>query len=414
MKHMDFIHLIQKVYCSLFNAVDGLQTQGNLIVEILTSLESVVTTIILPCAHTPGRSECNQRITNIPAVQEDLSDIVTTIAELSNTQAAKVITYRAEQHAALEFADFLTFFNDSWSFVIKCETICRRMIVGLRGTVVGQVSSSEIFFFLHSQEYVIKAKLFLQAFHQTRISQSAKLVEDELWNPTEITPGLQRIANIIIDSAVRNPPELIVKSDDTVFSPHATTFSSPALNGDSATTSTLQSAIHSSSNGNGATTRLSTPPTKPVSSKHLLIEERTYYAVAATTEVLTLLMDYLRVVVNLSMLTTDTMSRVIEFLKAFNSRTCQVVLGAGAMRSAGLKNITAKHLGTSTIKFLLLLPISDHPHFLLALASQSLSIISEFIPYIRETFRRHLSQKQAVMLIEFDKLKRVSGVHPEM
>ena len=29
------------------------------------------------------------------------------------------------------------------------------------------------------------------------------------------------------------------------------------------------------------------------------------------------------------------------------------------------------------------------------------------VPYIRETFRRHLSQKQAVMLIEFDKLKRV-------
>jgi hypothetical protein len=29
------------------------------------------------------------------------------------------------------------------------------------------------------------------------------------------------------------------------------------------------------------------------------------------------------------------------------------------------------------------------------------------IPYVRETFRRHLSQKQAVMLVEFDKLKRV-------
>lgn len=79
------------------------------------------------------------------------------------------------------------------------------------------------------------------------------------------------------------------------------------------------------------------------------------------------------------------MSRIIEFLKAFNSRTCQVVLGAGAMRSAGLKNITAKHL---------------------ALASQSLSIVIALIPYIRETFRRHLSPKQAVMLVEFDKLKR--------
>lgn len=29
------------------------------------------------------------------------------------------------------------------------------------------------------------------------------------------------------------------------------------------------------------------------------------------------------------------------------------------------------------------------------------------IPYVRETFRRHLNTKQAVMLVEFDKLKRV-------
>jgi len=98
-----------------------------------------------------------------------------------------------------------------------------------------------------------------------------------------------------------------------------------------------------------------------------------------------LLVDYFRIIVNLSMLTTDTMSKVVEFFKSFNSRTCQVVLGAGAMRSAGLKNITAKHL---------------------ALASQSLSIMIALIPYVRESFRRHLSEKQAVMLIEFDKLKR--------
>jgi hypothetical protein len=100
---------------------------------------------------------------------------------------------------------------------------------------------------------------------------------------------------------------------------------------------------------------------------------------------LPLLIDYLKVIVNLSLLTTDTMSRVVEFLKAFNSQTCQVILGAGAMRSAGLKNITAKHL---------------------ALASQSLSIVIALILYMRKTFRRHLSPKQAVMLIEFDKLKR--------
>ncbi|KAF8809089.1 Vps54-domain-containing protein [Phlegmacium glaucopus] len=350
LQHLDFVLLIQKIYRGLLNGVEGLHAQGNIIVEVLEAL----------------KGHLRQKITDIPALQEDLADIVSSSAELSNTQAAKVISYRAEQHAALELADFLVFFNDSWAFVVKCEVLSRRMIVGLRGTVVGQ------------------AKLFLQSFHQIRISRSAKLVEDERWDPTEVTPGLQHITNLLVDSAVRDPPDLIIKTDDTIFSPVTTTFSSPTpttSNGKSAIVQSFSNALSklSSSNGNTAPTISST------TTKHLHIEDRTYYAVSATAEVLTLLMDYLRVVVNLSMLTTDAMSRVIEFLKSFNSRTCQVVLGAGAMRSAGLKNITAKHL---------------------ALASQSLSIVFELIPYVRETFRRHLSQKQAVMLVEFDKLKR--------
>jgi vacuolar protein sorting-associated protein 54 len=47
---------------------------------------------------------------------------------------------------------------------------------------------------------------------------------------------------------------------------------------------------------------------------------------------------------------------------------------------------------------------------MIALASQSLSVIVALIPYIREFIRRHLNPKQAVMLTEFDKLKRVSRI----
>lgn len=144
---------------------------------------------------------------------------------------------------------------------------------------------------------------------------------------------------------MRDPPDLIIKSDDTIFTPVTTDFPSPGpttSNGKSGIAKTFSNALSKLSSTNGSTTATAITST---SSKHLHIEDRTYYAVTATTEVLTLLMDYLRVVVNLSMLTTDAMSRVIEFLKSFNSRTCQVVLGAGAMRSAGLKNITAKNLG---------------------------------------------------------------------
>ena len=183
----------------------------------------------------------------------------------------------------------------------------------------------------------------MQAFHQTRVSSSARLVEDEKWNPAEVTPALQHIANIVVDSAVRDHPDLVIKSEEAIFSPYATTF--PAYGGETPT-SAAAPALPSSAQppvANGA----SSAPAVVASTKHIRIEDRTYFLVSATARVLTMLVEYLQVVVNLPTLTTDTMGRVIEYLKAFNSRTCQVVLGAGAMRSAGLKNITAKHLGGS-------------------------------------------------------------------
>lgn len=39
--------------------------------------------------------------------------------------------------------------------------------------------------------------------------------------------------------------------------------------------------------------------------------------------------------------------RVLELLKFFNAQTCQLVLGAGALRTAGLRSISAKQLALS-------------------------------------------------------------------
>lgn len=185
--------------------------------------------------------------------------------------------------------------------------------------------------------------MFLQAFHQARISESAKLVEDEQWNPAEILPALQRLTNIIVDSAVQDSPELVINLNSEDDEKSTFTIPAPRVNGggpppEPPNSPPLQSPPASAA---GSTTRMNGTGGK----KHLKIEDRAYFAVSATTAVLVLLLDYLKVVVNISLLTTDTMAKVIEFLRVFNSRTCQVVLGAGAMRSAGLRNITAKHLG---------------------------------------------------------------------
>ncbi|KAI0341623.1 Vps54-domain-containing protein [Trametopsis cervina] len=359
--HTAFLDLARVMYDRFLRAIEGLQAQNNIIIDILDDV---------------GRS----KPLDVSAIREELGDILSSAGELANTCAAKVVGLRAEQHTALDLKDFWTFFNLSWDFVVKTEVICRRMIVGLRGAVVSQ------------------SKTFLQAFHQSRLSASAKLVEDEQWSPAEVNPTVQYTVNLIVDASMQDPVEFSFSSPPPA---------SPAY----AMLSPIPTSPNPSSTLNGGTFQPSSPVPSPMfphnspkslqgsrspdfarrrqsgtgPSKHLKIEDRNFYTVSATSEVLVLLSDYMRVIVNMPTLITETMSRVIELLKAFNSRTCQVVLGAGAMRSAGLKNITAKHL---------------------ALASQSLSIMISLIPYVREAFRRHLNQKQAVMLIEFDKLKR--------
>lgn len=96
-----------------------------------------------PFSHTlltvGRRQEKGRRLTDVNALQEDVADIVFSSGELSNTHAAKIIAYRSEQHAALDLGSFLTFFKDSFAFVVKCERICNKMIVGLRGPVMDQV-----------------------------------------------------------------------------------------------------------------------------------------------------------------------------------------------------------------------------------------------------------------------------------
>lgn len=161
-------------------------------------------------------------------------------------------------------------------------------------------------------------------------------MEDEQWNPCDVPQPLQHLADLLVDSAVKDSPEMVIQPPQPESTPVSP--SKSAANGIKSffSSSPMKSLAPSSSNSSSLAGG---------SHKHLHIEDRAYFTVYATSEVLYLLLDYVKVIVNFGMLVTDTMSRVIEFLKAFNSRTCQVVLGAGAMRSAGLKNITAKHLG---------------------------------------------------------------------
>ena len=70
----------------------------------------------------------------------------------------------------------------------------------------------------------------------------------------------------------------------------------------------------------------------------------------------------------------------------------QVILRAGATKTAGLKSIMARHL---------------------AFASQALGAIISLIPYIREYARRHLGNSNP-SVAEFDRTKRVCPPLPRL
>ena len=70
----------------------------------------------------------------------------------------------------------------------------------------------------------------------------------------------------------------------------------------------------------------------------------------------------------------------------FNSRSCQLVLGAGALQTVGLKNISAKHL---------------------MLVAQCLEVIILHINTIKNHFELRLTPRQYVMLSQFDQILKV-------
>jgi hypothetical protein len=75
----------------------------------------------------------------LTVIHDSLYNTLSSSVESVNVLISKVISARADQHVKLDFREFLETFNECWNFVVRCEVICRRMIVGLRGAVVSQV-----------------------------------------------------------------------------------------------------------------------------------------------------------------------------------------------------------------------------------------------------------------------------------
>ncbi|KAI7854197.1 Vps54-like protein-domain-containing protein [Circinella umbellata] len=257
-------------------------------------------------------------------MKKESSDIVFAAADLAHVRCAKLIGFRSEQNAQLNPTDFYRLASVMRTFIQQCETYCERTCFGLRGTVLSQ------------------QKAFVDHFHMERVKQEAQLIENEQWVASEVPSDFQRIVDRICDGSVSS-----LAQDDGTQQPQQQ------------------------------------QKDERKSTKFLIVHGTSYFVVGCSLLIIKMFEEYLRCIWNLEGMTTDIMQKLVELLKLFNSRVCQVILGAGAMRSAGLKNISAKHL---------------------ALASQSVGIMIGLIPSLKECVRQHMPTKHTVLLSEFDRI----------
>ncbi|OWZ27431.1 hypothetical protein C343_05816 [Cryptococcus neoformans C23] len=324
MDHSAFLSLCTKMYDVLMARITAVKKVGEIMEEVVQSLSSTSSLTITSNPHPrPDRAP------NI-----SLSETLFSSVSLAHTRLSKILSVRTSPHSFLSLKSFLTIYRLTFQFITSSEKISGRTIVPLRSVLASQ------------------AKSWVQEWHQEHLTKSARLVEEEIWTQVDVKAKIQDSVNLIVRAETTDPEECKLSADED------------------------DDANEKENEGEDD---------DKVVGKQLHIRSKKFFVVKATAESLAILSEYVGVIINLGEVGGDVISRVIEFLKSFNSRTCQVVLGAGAMRSAGLKNITAKHL---------------------ALASQSLSVVVALMDSFKELGKRFMGERWGILEGEFGKLRR--------
>ncbi|OBT67362.1 hypothetical protein VE03_03036 [Pseudogymnoascus sp. 23342-1-I1] len=284
----------------------------------------------------------------------DMSNLLGQAVDIAQTQIVKVLRVRTEQSVRQQPTRFLRYFTLNLLFANECEAVS-----GRSGTVLKNVVNSQI-------------KEFIQLLSNSQQQALAQGMDADLWAAKDFTESDDVYLERILEGSDRDPAAWSIGSK--VWLPYDETNDSALPNGGptSANPPQITSAREK---------------TRPAT-----IEEETFILPASAIICLRGLSPYLELITGIPSLTADVSPHLLAYIQLFNSRCTQLILGAGATKIVGLKNITTKHL---------------------ALASRALGFIATLIPHLREFVRRHLGAgaSAAGLMGEFDKVRRVLQEH---
>ncbi|GMI06591.1 hypothetical protein TrLO_g3171 [Triparma laevis f. longispina] len=259
---------------------------------------------------------------------------LTAASELAHRSISELLRIRKDSHSLLSLKQMKQLWDVSLAFTLELETHGGVRAWGLRSTLLSQ------------------AKGFIERSHEGHMTSLVATLDGEKWQHC----GVSKIRQAGIDGLCSGKAVL-----------------GKGVEGDGETCERAETTGEGINEADVEGVKF-----KVVWSCLLLVE---------------MLMNNLAAAAHFQSLANDVVSKVSELLRLFNSRTTQLVLGAGAIHSAAkLKSINAKHL---------------------ALASQCLGLVSSLLPHIRAALMAQLPRKQHMLLSDLDKIKQDINEHGE-
>ncbi|TWW59132.1 vacuolar protein sorting-associated protein 54 [Takifugu flavidus] len=259
-------------------------------------------------------------------IMTNIQDLLYSASDISHDRCVKVLTARAK--------------DGSLERLSVAEFVCLSQVVEAFAKDTEELCgrhSVSLRGALQSQ-----ANRFVHRFHDERKNKLSLLLDNERWKQAEVPAEFQDLVNSIADGRITLPERKIPDLEER----------------------------------------------KPA--EFLLVDGQKYAVVGTVLLLIRIFLEYCQCVNDIPSIATDMLTRLSDLLKHFNSRSCQLVLGAGALQVVGLKTITTKNL---------------------ALASRCLQLVVHYIPIIRAHFETKLQSKQFSILRHFDHITKDYNDH---
>ncbi|KAM0995236.1 hypothetical protein ACFX19_010789 [Malus domestica] len=332
-------------------------------------------------------------------VLRENTEAVVAACDAAHGRWAKLLGVRALLHPRLRLQEFLSIYNITQDFITATEKIGGRPGFSIRGTIQSQ------------------AKAFMDFQHESRMAKIKAVLDQETWVEVDVPDEFQIIVTSLFSSE-----SLVSENLDTVQDNTETSYNEVATSSNSSHAAETGSSVAEqkskgadSSETSADVTAKETPKSDATeknkadvansvaqnnhsnkergksTSQSLFYKGVGFHMVNCGLILMKMLSEYIDMNNFFPTLSSEVVHRIVEILKFFNTRTCQLVLGAGAMQVSGLKSITSKHL---------------------ALASQVISFTYAIIPEIRQIlFQKVPETRKALLLSEIDRVAQDYKVH---